>query len=80
MQSRFDTQKYHFNDDRYAGFENKFLEKNYKKTFSTEELLKIAEIVLENNYFQIDNKMKQFLGTVAGTKFTPPYTCMVLVH
>ena len=35
------------------------LDKRDKKTISTEELLKIAEFMLKNNYFVFGNKIKQ---------------------
>ena len=34
---------------------------------------KIAEFVLENNYFEFGNKIKQQIsGTATGTKYAPP--------
>ena len=40
-----------------------------------EELLKMAEFVLKNNYFKFGNKIKQQISrTAIGTKFAPPYT------
>ena len=50
------------------------LDKRDDKTIPTEELLKMAEFVLKNNYFEFGNKIKQQIsGTAIGTKFSPPY-------
>ena len=43
-----------------------------------EELLKMAEFVLKNNYFESGNKIKQIFGTVIGTKFAPSSTCVFM--
>ena len=44
------------------------------KQISTENLLKKAEIVLKNNYFEFNGKVKkQLSGTVIRTKFAPTY-------
>ena len=53
------------------------LDKRDEKTIPTEELLKMAEFVLKNNYFKFGNKIKQHIsGTAIGTKFAPPYGCI----
>ena len=50
------------------------LNKRDEKIIPTEELLKMAEFVLKNNYFEFGNKIKQQIsGTAIGTKFAPPY-------
>ena len=55
------------------------LDKTDEKTIPTEELLKMAEFVLKNNYIEFGNKIKQQIsGTAIGTKFAPPYTCMFM--
>ena len=41
------------------------LNKRDEKTIPTEELLKMAEFVLKNNYFEFGNKIKQ---QISGTK------------
>ena len=41
------------------------LNKRDEKTIHTEELLKMAEFVLKNNYFEFGNKIKQ---QISGTK------------
>ena len=55
------------------------LDKRDKKTIPTEELLKMAEFVLKNNYFEFGNKIKQQISVTAiGTKFSPPYACIFM--
>ena len=55
------------------------LDKRDEKTIPTEELLKMAEFVLKNNYFEFVNKIKQHIsGTAIGTKFAPPYACIFM--
>ena len=53
-------------------------DKKDKITIPMEELLKMAEFVLKNNYFESGNKIKQIFGTVIGTKFAPPSTCVFM--
>ena len=39
----------------------------------------MAEIVLKNNYSEFKEKVcKQISGTAIGTKFTPPYACILM--
>ena len=55
------------------------LDKRDEKTIPTEELLKMAEFVLKNNYFEFGNKLKQQTsGTAVGTKFAPPCACIFM--
>ena len=55
------------------------LNKRDEKTIPTEELLKMAEFVLKNNYFEFGNKLKQRTsGTAIGTKFAPPCECIFM--
>ena len=55
------------------------LDKRDDNTIPTEELLKMAEFVLKNNYFEFGNKIKQQIsGTATGTKFAPPYACIFM--
>ena len=55
------------------------LNKRDEKIIPTEELLKMAEFVLKNNYFEFGNKIKQQIsGTAIGTKFAPPYACIFM--
>ena len=44
------------------------------KKVTTETLLELAELVLENTIFQFnENTLEQLKGTAIGTKFVPPY-------
>ena len=55
------------------------LEAREHKAVSTEELVKIARFVLENNYFKFNGDFKkQNSGTAIGTKFAPPYSCIFM--
>ena len=55
-----------------------------KKTFqdkkiAKEDLLKMAEFVLKNSFFEFNSKFKQQIsGTAIGTKFAPPYACIFM--
>ena len=45
----------------------------------TNDLVKLAEFVLKNNFFEFNNEIKQHIsGTAIGTKFDPPYTCIYM--
>ena len=45
----------------------------------TENLIKMAEFVLKNNFFEFGSKaFQQIAGTVIGTKFAPPYACIFM--
>ena len=49
------------------------LDDGVNKKNGTEDLIKMAEFVLKNNYFQFNGKVKQHLyGTVINTRFGPP--------
>ena len=55
------------------------LEKRSNKNVSTNTLIELAELVLQNNYFEFDERyLKQIRGTAIGTKFTPPYTVIYM--
>ena len=55
------------------------LAKRENKTVATDELVKMAEFVLKNNYFDINGGVKQQIsGTAIGTKFAPPYACIFM--
>ena len=42
----------------------------------TDKLIKAAEFVMKNNYFQFLDKLhQQILRTAIYTKFIPPYAC-----
>ena len=46
------------------------------KSIPTEDLVKMAEFVLKNNYFEFNSSFKhQISGAAIGTKFAPPYEC-----
>ena len=53
-----------------------------EQTFSkipTNDLVKLAEFVLKNNFFEFNNKIKQHIsGTAIETKFPLPYACIYL--
>ena len=53
------------------------LEQREHKMIPTEDLLKMAQFVLKNNYFEFNSKIKQqVLGTTIGTKLVPLYACI----
>ena len=50
------------------------LDRKEDKKISTEDLVKVAEFLLKNNYFEFNGQVKhQILGTAIGTKFAPTY-------
>ena len=50
------------------------LEAREHKPISTDDLVKMARFVLENNYFEFNGDVKkQISGTGTGTKFPRPY-------
>ena len=49
------------------------------KTIPTENLIKMAEFVLNNNLFEFNSKLFQHIsGTAVGTKCAPPYPCIYM--
>ena len=55
------------------------LDKQDKKCIPTGDLVKMAELVLKNNFFEFNSKIKQQVsGTAIGTKFAPPYACLFM--
>ena len=47
---------------------------------TTETLIEVAEIILKNNIFQLnEKKLKQLRGTTIGTKFVPLYAILFMV-
>ena len=49
------------------------------KEIPTESLIKMAEFVLKNNFFEFDtNVYQQISDTAIGTKFAPPYACIFM--
>ena len=46
---------------------------------STEDLIKMARFVLQNNYFEFNGIVKQQIsGTASGAKFAPTYACIFM--
>ena len=59
----------------------KQLDNFYEKSIPTEDLVKMAEFVLKNNYFEFDSNVKhQISGTAIGTKFAPPCLYIYGLH
>ena len=51
-----------------------------EKKVTTEALLELAELVLENNSFRFNEKtLKQLNVTAIGTKFVPPYAIISIM-
>ena len=49
------------------------------KKIPTDDLIKMAEFVLSNNFFEFNSDIfQQISGTAIGTKFTPPYACIYM--
>ena len=59
----------------------KALDNRENKNILTDNLTKMAEFVLKNNFFEYNGKVKkQISGTAIGTKFVRPYTCIFMDH
>ena len=55
------------------------LEKRECIKIPTGILVKMAEFVLKNNYFEFNSAAyQQTSGTAIGTKFAPPYACIFM--
>ena len=55
------------------------LDNRENKSISTEDLIKMARFVLQNNYFEFNGIVKQQIsGTAIGTKFAPTYACIFM--
>ena len=55
------------------------LDKREQHTIPTSEPIKMADLVLKNNYFEFDGKIKQQIsGTTIGTKFASPHACLFM--
>ena len=49
------------------------------KKIPTDDLIKMAEFVLSNNFFEFNSDtFQQISGTAIGTKFAPPYACIYM--
>ena len=50
-----------------------------KHTISTNELLRMVDFVLKNNFFEFNGQIKQQIpGAVIGTQFAPPCVCLLI--
>ena len=57
----------------------KVLDNRENKKISTDDLTKMTELVLKNDYFEFNGKLKkQISGTAIRTKFTSPYACIFM--
>ena len=55
------------------------LDKRENRNIATNDLIKMAEFVLKNNYFEFNGQVKQKIsGTAVGTKVAPIYTCIFM--
>ena len=55
------------------------LDKRENRNIATNDLIKMAEFVLKNNYFDFNGQVKQKIsGAAIGTKFAPIYTCIFM--
>ena len=53
------------------------LDQREQHTIPTSELIRMADFVLKNHYFELNGQIKQQIsGTAVGTKFAPPYECL----
>ena len=54
-------------------------EKRSNKNVSTDALIDLAELVVQNNYIELDERyLKQIRVTAIGTKFPPPYAIIFM--
>ena len=52
------------------------LEEQTSSKIPTNDLVKLAEFLFKNIFFEFNNEIKQQIsGTAIGTKFTPPHAC-----
>ena len=50
-----------------------------KKNIPTEDLVKLTEFVLQNNYFELNGQVKHHIsGTPIGNKSAPTYACIFI--
>ena len=55
------------------------LDNRENKSLSTEDLIKMARFVLQNNYFEFNGIVKQHIsGNATGTKFAPTCACIFM--
>ena len=55
------------------------LDKGENRNIATNDLIRMAEFVLKNNYFEFNGQVKQQIsGTAIGTKFAPAYASIFM--
>ena len=55
------------------------LDERENRNIARNDLIRMAEFVLKNNYFKFNGQVKQQIsGTAIGTKFVPAYTCIFM--
>ena len=55
------------------------LDKRENRNTATNDLIRTAEFVLKNNYFDFNGQVQQQIsGTAIGTKFAPTYACIFM--
>ena len=60
-------------------FLREVLDKKGQHIIPTIELIRRADFVLKNNYFEFNGQIKQQISCIAiGTKFAPPYACLFI--
>ena len=64
-----------------AGLEalRKILSERDSPKIPSEDIVRMAEFVLKNNFFEFNGEVKpRKSGTAIGTKFAPPYACIFM--
>ena len=57
------------------------LENRHHKQIPTDKLVKMAQFVLQNNFFEfISDVFQQISGTAVGTRFAPPYAFIYMAQ
>ena len=57
------------------------LDRRVNPSVATDTLVELASLVLDNNYFEFDNKFyRQTLGTAIGTKFAPAFANLFMTR
>ena len=55
------------------------LYKKGNRNIAKNDVIRMAEFVLKNNYFEFNGQVKQQIsGTAIGTKFAPTYACIFM--
>ena len=55
------------------------LDKREQHNIPISKLIRMADFVLKNSYFEFNGQIKeQISGTTIGTKFAPPYACLLM--